>query len=623
MENNLYGISYSEWRHYVSLLINTPSNILNKYIQTYPFSRLSKDEKEVLVSEKFYEQNISSGSFLSKRNLMRTSTVMTKNDGRLRNVTLVTPIVYLVLLTIGGHINESMKSNNCEYSQKFYSGNFIQGQFNYSKSYKEFTMTALSQENEYSYYFKTDISNFYSSINLDLLFDRIESMTNIDSPRELLFFKTLFEYIGQGRFPTITDNTGLSYIATICYFSEFDKELNLQLAHDEFIKSFYLVRYVDDLYIFFNCDSNIKNIVEDHIKTFLQNTASSSSLNINIAKQKVAETKHISEDLYSNLYDYFVEREDIDYNNYFGKKNIISLLDRLIKLNYPQHGDVEKIMTSTLYNENFSFHYTEILNWFLYSKSNYFRDSMIKNKIKVLASKMNVVRHYPKQFTQMLLCTKDKSIIVTFLDNLFNEYRTFPFSKYYEEMAVQYLLARSFTNSDLKNEIGNKNLDLKNYIDSYCYNKNNIFGVAESPENRMLKSMSEDGTLNFLNFMSLYYMDKNQVLEGFAYQKNYFDRNLAYYFTIINEKKEVSFQTTYKKQCIDQIVQKVDIDFDQRTVADVKNAYKLRNKNPVSHASAELLEKSDLESETLKEYMLSLGKFLNLVGSFAIAQTTL
>lgn len=284
MKNNLYGISYSEWEHYVSLLLNEPSNNLNKYIQTYPFSTLSKNEKEVLVSEKFYEQNIASGSFLSEKNLIRTETVMTKNDGSLRNVTVVTPIVYLVLLTIGGHIYENMKSNECDYSQKFYSGSFIQGRFNYSESYKEFTMTALSQENQYHYYFKTDISNFYSSINLDVLFSRIENMIDINSPRELLFFKTLLEYIGQGRFPTVTDNTGLSYIATICYFYDFDKELNFKLSNDEFIESFYLVRYVDDLYIFFNCDNDKKSRVEDNIKTFLQNTASDSFLNTSFVK---------------------------------------------------------------------------------------------------------------------------------------------------------------------------------------------------------------------------------------------------------------------------------------------------------------------------------------------------
>lgn len=622
MENNLYGISYSEWKCYVSLLMSAPSNNLDKYIQTYPFSRLSSDEKEILVSQEFYEQNISSGSFLSERNLIRTETVMTKNDGSLRNVTIVTPIVYLVLLCIGGHIFENMKSIKSEYSQKFYSGSFSQGWFNYSESYKEFTMTVLSQENEYKYYFKTDISNFYSSINLDVLFKRIEKMTDINSPRELLFFKTLFEYIGQGRFPTVTDNTGLSYIATTCYLSEFDKELNLKLLNDEIITSFNLVRYVDDLYIFFNCDKDKKNIAEDDIKTFLQNVASNSFLTINFSKQKIAETKNISEDLYNNLYDYFVEREDIDYNDYFGRENIIALLDKLAKLTYPNHSDVEQIMNQTLHNEKFPFHYTEILNWFLYSQTNYFGEPIIKDKVRSLVGKMDVIRHYPKQFTQMILCTKDRSIIVEFLNNLFTSYKHPPFSKYYEVMAVQYLLARSFKHVDLKSEISTKNSKLGGFIASYCDQQRSHLSAADGSYISILNKMKNDGTLNFLGFMSFYYMDKNQILECFAYEKNYFDRKLSYFLALLNGQKskndKVSFKSTYKKNCIDNIVKKTGFDFDDKMIEDVKKAYDLRNKNPVSHASAELLDRNDLESETLKKYISSMNKFLDIVGNLAV-----
>lgn len=57
-------------------------------------------------------------------------------------------------------------------------------------------------------------------------------------------------------------------------------------------------------------------------------------------------------------------------------------------------------------------------------------------------------------------------------------------------------------------------------------------------------------------------------------------------------------------------------------INDVKKAYDLRNKNPVNHASAELLEKNDLESETLKKYVLSMNNFLFLVEGFVIGHTS-
>ena len=48
MNKNFLTISVDEWQQNVSAYLDTSKNVLNKYLQSYPFSVLNKEEKTIL-----------------------------------------------------------------------------------------------------------------------------------------------------------------------------------------------------------------------------------------------------------------------------------------------------------------------------------------------------------------------------------------------------------------------------------------------------------------------------------------------------------------------------------------------------------------------------------------------
>ena len=72
------------------------------YLQWYPFTQLSTEEKEVLMSEEFFLQQIKTGVFLYyPENWLITNNYVMKGDGNFRNASLVSPLMYLLALSIG------------------------------------------------------------------------------------------------------------------------------------------------------------------------------------------------------------------------------------------------------------------------------------------------------------------------------------------------------------------------------------------------------------------------------------------------------------------------------------------------------------------------------------------
>ena len=59
MNKNFLTISVDEWQQNVSAYLDTSKNVLNKYLQSYPFSVLNKEEKTILKSKKFFDSYIS------------------------------------------------------------------------------------------------------------------------------------------------------------------------------------------------------------------------------------------------------------------------------------------------------------------------------------------------------------------------------------------------------------------------------------------------------------------------------------------------------------------------------------------------------------------------------------
>lgn len=626
MSNYFWNIEYNKWEKYVSAFLSTNNNILDKYLQLYPFSKFSDSLKTRLKSEDFFNSYICNCAFLNDRELKLYKTIMTKKSGGFREVTVSSPIIFLVLNVIGGHLFNKVNKLKIadERISTFYSGNYEKNIFHYRSSYKSFSKMINEKKDEYKFCFKTDISKFYSSIDVNLLIDNIRTMCDEDE-NPLLFYKNLFLYLGNGKFPTITNSTGLSYISTEIYLDSFDKSIVNNLSEIEPIEKFNLVRYVDDLYVFFNCQEKNKNKCEQNIKQIIQDAAFQKHLFINTDKQKSiinADMLSINDvSTYENDYHINFNAISNELNDKLNMEKLTILLDSLISLEgFPSRENVESTIKKVLLTDsqlNYeNFNYIDVLNFLIYDKSELFKSEKIINKLEQLISNLDIIQYYPEIFVTMILNTKNGCLIRKFLNYLFEKYRENPFSKYYEVMALTYLIRRNFHHSELIDSVGSVNNDIKKYIENYCKieTKDPSKFIATSYE--FEKEMYSDDILNYLRLMKLYMHNNKNYIEEFGYHKVYFDRKLSYLCAELKidgatKKSKVTFKFTYKQKSIgiiNKALKENNININDDLINDVKESYSLRNNNPIVHSSAGIITSN--KKTDVSKIMESLDKFL-------------
>ena len=614
-ENDFISISYEEWNKYISMYFETDNNVLCKYIQSYPFTKMDEKTREMILSRRFFDDYIRTCAFLNNKELKSYKTVVTKNDGTLREINLVTPIIFLFFIVLGGHFHNNLKSEyKDDIHSKLYAGDYDTEDLNYSKSYERFTVALKQYKSQYDYYIKMDISNFYPNIRLEYLFKNIEKMCNGEDIRSLYFYKKLLEYFGKNRMPIIMDNTGISFIATMFYLTEYDRNITKRIESFLDSKDFELLRYVDDLYIVFNCDGKDIRMVKEQITQSIQNASIDIGVNININKQGFGVSENIDEELYKNIYDYIVNLEDVDYKELFSKDDFVKMLKELYDLpDFPDHKEVEDVLKKNMGNNKYSFHYTEIFNWLLYKNKGLFHENEVVLYLTELSNKLSIFRHYPKQFIQMLLDSNDGYLIKNFLRRVFEKARSDEYSRYYEIMIYQYLLGRNFKHNDLKKILKDKNNELFCYINNYC--EHDVEYNLTEDSNEIVKKMNKDRIIHYLYFMYLLNDNQNNLFETFAYYKNYFDRHLAYLMARlgINDSKKkkgkVSFEKSYQVKSIKKIVDRVNNNRINELADGVRETYKFRNQNPVIHSGSQLLDSKNLKKIEIYNMIRLLDEF--------------
>ena len=172
-------------------------------------------------NEDFYNEYISNSSIMCLDSYwFRERTFSLKTDGGLRSTSIVSPFIFLTIESFGRSLWNSYRDKiDKKYSKnvfRYYSGDYEQNDASYKNSYKTYC-DKVNEESGFKYYVKTDIKNFYDSIQLDLLFDIITQKldkTNSHDLYTMLLYKELFKYAGFGKFPTIESSVGLSYNLT-------------------------------------------------------------------------------------------------------------------------------------------------------------------------------------------------------------------------------------------------------------------------------------------------------------------------------------------------------------------------------------------------------------------------
>ena len=103
----MFGITFDSWHEVCRMYFKLGTGTHKSYLQWFPFSKLSNDEKTEIEGETFFNRYIKDGSFVLFPEVMRHSeNYIQKGDGSFRHSALISPIMFLVIQAIGMEISK-------------------------------------------------------------------------------------------------------------------------------------------------------------------------------------------------------------------------------------------------------------------------------------------------------------------------------------------------------------------------------------------------------------------------------------------------------------------------------------------------------------------------------------
>lgn len=249
----MFGVSYDTWKSICNMYFSLNAGSQKAYLQWFPFTKLSSADKENISGEEFYNSYIKTASFMLFPPAMHQSeNYLQKGDGSFRDSSLVAPVLFLFLQSIGLEVHNHYSPIRPSDISVYYAGNYEYLRPKYKQDYDDFFKELNASIDEYQYFIKTDITNFFANISVDRLISQIDKVCNsgtvVFSQTQLHLFKELLTYCGNGRFPLIENSVASSYLATVVYLDAVDKALHEYISKNiTAFSSFRIVRYVDDM----------------------------------------------------------------------------------------------------------------------------------------------------------------------------------------------------------------------------------------------------------------------------------------------------------------------------------------------------------------------------------------
>ncbi|OIS59884.1 abortive infection protein [Staphylococcus equorum] len=604
----MISINFNDWEKVCKSLFNLNKAKLESYVQWYPFSKLTENSKDIISSETFFLNFIENGAIFKEYNTFNFPTHYSqKTSASFRNMSLVSPFVYLYIETVGYHINK-------EYTRKskdvrcYYSGDLSESEFSYKNSYDKFFADINSLSSAYDYFYKFDISNFFDAIDINLLFKMINEDEEILDTRSSLIYKRLLQQIGGNKFPTVENSATLSYLATYIYLDNVDYELEMVLRNNSKIASFQIIRYVDDLYIFFNTMENELNLVSSEIKNTVIDAYRKVKLNLNENKTNLGKSSEVNQTLNAALYNHYVNDEEIDIAYYYDKKNIGLFLDDLYNLAYSHnHENFKKLLDKHFTKEGITYSSDEVFRYLAYYEDELFQDEAIIYKVKRLVlTDYNFINYKINIFLRIISKTKNGDLIKFLLNELFKKNK---FNSFDVTISLNYLLLKNFQHDDLMSKIRVVDSDIIDYIDRYC--KQDFLKELDKKYNYIIKLNLEkefsDSSLKvwYLYFLYKFYDKNGDTLEAFAYYKTYFDRMVSllmcYKGISFGKKGLPDYTRHYKVKNAKADFKKLNAEYYQSKNIEnlLEDLYRLRNFNPINHSSAQIIEDKMLKESQI------------------------
>ena len=594
------------------MYLSLPPGSTKAYLQWFPFTKLSDHDKKELCKEAFYNKYISSGSFVLFPEVMRHSdNYIQKGDGSFRNSVLISPLLFLIIQAIGKEISEQYISHRPNKIEAYYAGNYSYSRAKYNKDYDNFFKSINTWSETYPYFIKTDITNFFGNINVNKLIARIDVVCNKQeqtfSQTDLLLLKELLLYCGDGDYPLIENSIASSYMATIIYLDEVDCKL-YRLIRDKAadIIDFRMIRYVDDLYILFSSSKDYDDLKRTYniIKNSYSSILKEYGLSLNVRKCKFKKSTEINDDLKRSLYDEYVNGIEHNLEGHFAGSLEVFL--NTIYSHICDHGityeQYDELLEHYFSSPEIELTATSVYNYFVYENQGELKKPEVSGElVKIIKEDISFLSIDPKRLSVMVMQCGNDDAVRGMLNQLFIRNRNGVWNSYDTTIAIAYLIQSKFQHLDLLKIIHEKNPDLYAYY-KYCCEMSFLSQVKDRKWNRYALCVQNDPKAIFLYFMSLCESNRNNYLGTYAYYKNFFDRISAdmAFLGKIDKGKRPNYNKYYKEETLKKMYDGIP-DFESI----IHNAHNLRNKNPLSHASAELIDRNTSSSDLKKaEYDL-------------------
>lgn len=600
----MFGIEYEHWKLTCEAYQKAHVRRKEAYLQLYPLSKITNEEWEKLKCKDFFETYISSGSFVNFPYVMfHTKHFIQKDDGSFRDAELLSPMLFLLLQALGNELSELYINCRPYNNSCYYAGNFEEEEFFYKAEYDKFYKELNGCIDSFQYYIKTDISSFFSNIDVNRLVHKLDEIINSEttrlSPIQLNAIKELLNYCGSGAFPLVETSVTSSYLATVVYLEQIDVDLTKFIETTvTCVDNVKLVRYVDDLYILLQCPEDIEYSVVHEASVEIRNKYSSLlksvGLSLNTKKYSFQETKDICEDLKKSLYDEHYSEAITEIEEYFPSalKGFLTEILKKLEDDCIDFDQYNQMIQEYFCRDDIEFTAEEVFNYLVYGTKSISEAEDVASAIASIAWKdVSVISLDAKRLLPLLIKVKSDKAVKRVLNRLFERHRQSMWNSNDTTIAIAYLLHSGFKHIDLLGVINSESPKLYKYYQRYCIEGFSLI-VGEKNHLRCLV-VGNDWITNYLYFMYISRSENSNAFEAFAFYKSFFDRittDIA--FVVGVEKKKSNFEKYYREKDLKAFYSSVS---NSETI--IEQAHKLRNMNPINHASAGVIEKSERMNE--------------------------
>ena len=539
-----------------------------------------------------------------------------KSDGSFRNSSLISPILFLVLQSVGREIYKKYTPQRPSTIGAFYAGNYEYNRPTYKQDYDEFSKAINAGVEQNQYFIKTDISSFYGNINVNELVDRINKVCNKDSTvipqSQLLLLKELLLYCVDGYYPLIENSMATSYLATIVYLDMIDSELYEFICNKaDDITSFQMYRYVDDLYILFSSEKSIEQLTPTYnsIRSSYSSILKKYSLSLNAEKCALKHVTRINEELKKSQYDEEVNGIRFEMGELFQ-----GTLERFLKAIYERitfsgltNEQYKKLIEEFFKAEDIEFTPEEVFNYMVFENQEELkRPEVSEMLVKIIRNDVSFLSIDPKRLAVMVMRTGNEITVKAMLNQLFIRFRSGLWNSYDTTIAISYMIQSRFRHLDLLKVLSENCPGLYAYYKFSC-GTSFICQIFSEKWNRYLRCVKMDKKAPFLFFMSMCERNRSNYLGAFAYYKNFFDRisaDMAFLTKKDPQCRRPNYKGYYHEGDLKKLYREIPNSDDV-----INQAHKLRNSNPLSHSSAGLID-SDSSSKDILTSMRELDELI-------------